>query len=961
MELTKPEIIQTAQALKCLPENKSGSRLWSGNCPAKHGSEKGRCFNIYEDTQSFFCFHCRAGGDAFNLIKLAQNCDFKSAVYWAKEHGLISGNGHDAGNYAALRKVHQILTDAARFFNANLKDLSHLKTHYGLSEATIQQYLIGYAPLDKHALKKHLSAKGHKLADIKKTGLLGKFDDSFFQGQYVFPYWNQGLVKYFIGRQTPETPTWKNGKYEKLPNTETIKNAFFYGEDSIKGRDTCFIMEGVTDCLAALQHGLPSISPVTVQFKKSDHPKLLSLVRGKKVFLVPDNEENEAGIKGAQETQAFLKNNGIEAHIITLPRPAGKDKVDFNEYVRDHGIEAFSRLVEAAPKWNPPAPDPAMNGGESEPQKILWVGHNYFVENGRLCLEQYDRQGMPKTSYLANFQAQIIEEITRDDGLRAVKEFMVKGNLDTGRPLPPARIPARDFDGLLWVRREWGMGASQAPGRSLGPHLVNAIMAHSQGAKRCAVYAHSGWRQIAGVWRYLHGGGAIGEGEPVEVDLGENLQLYRLPAPGGVGAAQASLRFLDIGPWEITAPLIACGYLAPFADLCKIDFSLWLYGPTGGLKSTIAALALSHFGNFSRTTLPGSWLSTANSLEKLCFTLKDSLAVIDDFIPPSSPRDSYTQTEKAARLIYQAGNRSSRGRLAADLSARPNHYPRCLIISTGEILLPGQRQSATARYLGIELDQKRNPIDKARLTAAQGEANLYPGAMAAYLADLAPRLEDVQAELLDLWEGYRTAFQSEAHLRVPEIQAWLAVGFEYFLRFQARMGAITEDQEYEMLKRAWRVFEALGKKHSSIIEGQRPTLKFLAVLKELFYQGQIYAESDTTAGGPPQAREALGWQGTEPARNAQFVGWADESSVYLMPETTLRVVNEAIRRQGDFLSLGRNDLLAALAREGFIEPGKDSQKGRNTHVKKIQGASKRVICLPLEKLAHDEALEDENL
>jgi hypothetical protein len=157
-----------------------------------------------------------------------------------------------------------------------------------------------------------------------------------------------------------------------------------------------------------------------------------------------------------------------------------------------------------------------------------------------------------------------------------------------------------------------------------------------------------------------------------------------------------------------------------------------------------------------------------------------------------------------------------------------------------------------------------------------------------------------------------------------------------------------------MLNRAWKVFEALGEKHSQIIEGQRPTLKFLAVLKELFYQGRIYADSANMAGIPPQAGETLGWNGSEHAQNAEFVGWADENTLYLMPETTLRVVNDAIRRQGDFLAMGRNDLFAALAREGFIEPGKDSQQGRNTHVKKIQGTSKRVICLPLEKLTHDE-------
>ncbi|MGO9175651.1 MAG: AAA family ATPase [Desulfobaccales bacterium] len=345
-DLVKPDIIQVAQALNCLPEKQGGSRYWGGQCPAKHGSDGGRCFNIWEDTQSWHCFNCGAGGDSWELIKVAQVCDFKDAVYWAKENGLITGNGHDDTNYAELRKLHLILTDAAKFFHANLKDLTHLKDHYGLCEETIQQYLIGYAPLDKHALKKHLSAKRHALADIKKSGLLGKFDDSFFQGQFVFPYWRYGLVKYFIGRQTPETPTWKDGKYEKLPTTQLIKNDFFYGEDSIRGKDTVYVTEGVTDCLAALQYGLPSISPVTTQFRKIDHPKLLSLVRGKRVFLVPDNEENQAGMKGVKETLSFLKNNGIEGSIITLPRPEGKGKIDLNEYIRDHGVDSFKLLVE---------------------------------------------------------------------------------------------------------------------------------------------------------------------------------------------------------------------------------------------------------------------------------------------------------------------------------------------------------------------------------------------------------------------------------------------------------------------------------------------------------------------------------------------------------------------------------------------------------------------------------------
>lgn len=314
--------------------------------------------------------------------------------------------------------------------------------------------------------------------------------------------------------------------------------------------------------------------------------------------------------------------------------------------------------------------------------------------------------------------------------------------------------------------------------------------------------------------------------------------------------------------------------------------------------------------------------------------------------------------EKAGRIIHQAGNLSGRGRLDQKLNLRPNYYPRGLIISTGETLLPGQRQSATARYLGIE--PKKAEIDMARLTAAQKEAHLYPAAMAAYLDQLAPRLDDTLAEIKDLWEGYRSTFQGTAHFRIPETLAWFAVGFEMFLRFQTSMGAITPDQSYEMLKQAWRVFEALGEKHSRVIEGDNPVVKFMDTLRELFFQGKIHVED--VHGGHPQRWQLLGWEIVNPEasepkyapiRNSELVGWVDRSYLYLLPEATVRGVKDAIRRQGDYLSLGKNDLLAALAREKIIEP----LKCENSRLKKILGDPRRVIFLKWERF-QDNTAED---
>lgn len=271
------------------------------------------------------------------------------------------------------------------------------------------------------------------------------------------------------------------------------------------------------------------------------------------------------------------------------------------------------------------------------------------------------------------------------------------------------------------------------------------------------------------------------------------------------------------------------------------------------------------------------------------------------------------------------------------------------------MLLPGQRQSATARYLGIELDPKKNQIDKDKLTECQGEQHFYPAAMATYLGQMAQDLDDNLLMIRDLWEGYRIAFQKNSqHLRIPEILAWLTIGFELGLRFQASMGVITPEQSYEMLNRAWKTFKALGDKHSQILLGDRPTLKFMNVLQELFIQGRIYVESSTASGPPPQNQRLLGWQGTEPEKNAELVGWGDESTIYLLPETTVRIVKETVRRQGDFLSLGHNELLAALVREKISEPATNE---RTTQPKWIQGSTKRVICIPLEKLHNNEVTE----
>ena len=208
-----------------------------------------------------------------------------------------------------------------------------------------------------------------------------------------------------------------------------------------------------------------------------------------------------------------------------------------------------------------------------------------------------------------------------------------------------------------WVSKNWGMAANISAGQSSQDRVREAIQCLSRNARQRTIYTHSGWREINGIWVFLHGGGAINGWGGIEVDLGPDLSRYCLPEPGGLEAAQASFKLLEMAPPEITFTFQSCIYLSVLADLLKVNFSFWPLGLTGSLKSTISALFLCHFGDFTERTLPGQWSSTANALERRAFILKDLPFVIDDYAPQHDHKRAAEMEAKAHRIIRAAGNR----------------------------------------------------------------------------------------------------------------------------------------------------------------------------------------------------------------------------------------------------------------------------------------------------------------
>lgn len=262
-----------------------------------------------------------------------------------------------------------LMEDACRFYEAHLTDehRAFLLSRYGFRPWFVERSRIGYAPADGTALLLHLMDKGFDGEEIIASGLVQRWTKDgntgvtdHFRGRIVFPYLaGDQTPAYFIGRQTDETPTHGDvvpAKYKKQIVTETGPREPIFGTWSVFDGDPLIVTEGIADALAALQDCRPCISPVTTSFKRERIDEAAAYCRrAGAVYVVMDNEESAAGLKGAAKTAYALLTHGIEkVYVGTLPRPEGEAKVDLNDYLRGGG-DLAPILADAVPAAEHPA------------------------------------------------------------------------------------------------------------------------------------------------------------------------------------------------------------------------------------------------------------------------------------------------------------------------------------------------------------------------------------------------------------------------------------------------------------------------------------------------------------------------------------------------------------------------------------------------------------------------------
>jgi hypothetical protein len=576
----------------------------------------------------------------------------------------------------------------------------------------------------------------------------------------------------------------------------------------------------------------------------------------------------------------------------------------------------------------------------------------YFVKNDSFY---HVRDG--EYEKLTNFTASIVEEITKDDGAKTEIFYKISGIHADGTPLPAAEVSSEAFKGMGWAHSAYGSRAVIYAGLGTQDHVRAAIQLSSTDVKRWVVYSHTGWRRICDEWRYLTSCGALGASgllADIGVELGDRLRFYLLPGlPEGVSAIEAvrtSLRFLDLATPAVAYGLFSSIYRAPLGEVDPIDFSDFLHGFTGTLKSELGGIAQAHYGSgFRGKNLPASWSATGNYLEKLAFLAKDVLLVIDDFIPTGSISEASAMHSKADRVLRASGNLSGRGRMASDTSLRSTYSPRGLDLGTGEDIPKGH--SLRSRLNLIEI--KPGDVDLALLTELQRHAanGVLAGAMSAYIQWLAPRIDgfketfpEIKIELRD-----RASREVKTHLRTPEIVASKMLGIDTFLKFAVEVQAISESQAADIWQKAWRTFCEADSVQAELQATENPVVRFLDLLRTALVMGLANVE-EFAGGSPTKNPEAWGWESvtthsggiesTSYRAKGRKIGWVSGTNLYLDPDASYLTVQEIASKSGTPLTISPIVLRKRMDERGLIQ---QKVKGSLIKLMPIQGTKYKVL------------------
>lgn len=323
-----------------------------GLCPF-HG-EKTPSFTVFEDTASFYCFGCGAGGDVISFTMRYNNLDYIEAVRYLAERSGMQLPEEEGRNAAYQRKKRERLYEmnkaAARFFYKTLMSeggkagLDYLLGR-GINQESIKRFGLGYAPDSFNALKDHLRSLGFSPDEMMSASLITKSERSSstydkFRNRVMFPVFDlRGNVVAFSGRLLGD----QGPKYLNSAETEIYtKGQHVFGLNLAKNEPEGLLIlcEGNLDVVSLSQAGFTgAVAPLGTAFTK-EQARILAKY-AKNVVVAFDNDS--AGLKATDKALKFLDEQGIPVRVLQMSGAKDPD-----EFIKRFGKDRFAALLKSS-------------------------------------------------------------------------------------------------------------------------------------------------------------------------------------------------------------------------------------------------------------------------------------------------------------------------------------------------------------------------------------------------------------------------------------------------------------------------------------------------------------------------------------------------------------------------------------------------------------------------------------
>ncbi|HEY9164827.1 MAG TPA: DNA primase [Candidatus Kryptonia bacterium] len=323
-----------------------------GLCPFH--TEKTPSFTVNREKGLYHCFGCGVGGNVFTFVTQYEKISFGEALRQLAARANIQLPSYSEGRQNEVDEVLEVNDAAARYYRDMLRSdegapaLSYLRNKRQFTDATIDRFMLGYAPERWDGLLNYLKKKGIAEKSAENSGLILRRQDGSgyydrFRARVMFPVQNpSGRVIAFGGRALKEE---EKAKYINSPETASyVKGKTLFGiyqaKDSIIEKDAAILVEGYADLIALHQSGITNVVASSGTALTIEQIRYIARYT-RNVYLVYDADTagQDATLRGSD----ILLEEGMNVYIVELP--AGEDP---DTYVLAQGSEAFMAMIRDA-------------------------------------------------------------------------------------------------------------------------------------------------------------------------------------------------------------------------------------------------------------------------------------------------------------------------------------------------------------------------------------------------------------------------------------------------------------------------------------------------------------------------------------------------------------------------------------------------------------------------------------